>query len=381
MSENHCIDSRCATLWVKKRDEYISVRGDYVKFRYQGDPYYYYADARSFIFRDEASVRCYFGADENLRSSIPLAIANNPPENEMPSTLPYDIIPDGTWTGERQDVTYDDRRFFQGDKGEIKIHSHFDESIIYWQGNVDYAFISTYQSGDDFLYDVNICEPGTYAITQAISGRNYNADSPNISNITTFPPYYSYLSFVEFNGKIYDRLARPGYAESNRETTRYSQQPIDSSLRPIWVEIVNPINVKIPPQWSKHEIEKLPWLEKIEVVPYYYNYEFGGFINPFKPRGEIPRHCLNVYLTNTQGNVLSGLLSPGNPSFSDATELILQFCGDDPGKLEPPDYVVQCKCQEKCPEDTCSVECIDHYCCYNSQGKAIKEIEKLLPPS
>lgn len=41
---------------------------------------------------------------------------------------------------------------------------------------------------------------------------------------------------------------------------------------------------------------------------------------------------------------------------------------------EEPDVKVECS--EECPAGTCEVDCGDRYCCYNSEGIAVKSIKK-----
>ena len=135
------------------------------------------------------------------------------------------------------------------------------------------------------------------------------------------------------------------------------------------------IQPEIKETWQAFKVEKLPYLEAVEVVDYAYNFGFGGFLDITNPHLDIPRHCLNIYTKNTQPNILSGVF--GNPSFIDETRFINQFCTNNPGILEPPEYYVVCNCEEeKCPPGTCEVDCGNHICCYGSDGVAVVTINK-----
>ena len=119
------------------------------------------------------------------------------------------------------------------------------------------------------------------------------------------------------------------------------------------------------------KIEKIPYLQRLEVVDFAYQ-NFG--LNVF--RREIPNECLNVYrnLTTVLAPLPGGIPVPAN-NVQDHYELVTQICSA-PG-CPPPEYNVICDCDcEKCPTNTCAVECGNHVCCYDSlTGKAVKEIE------
>ena len=119
------------------------------------------------------------------------------------------------------------------------------------------------------------------------------------------------------------------------------------------------------------KIEKIPYLQRLEVVDFFYQ-NFG--LNVYQRK--IPDECWNVYrnLTTVIPPASQGIPVPANNLQGDY-ELILQICSA-PG-CPPPEYNVICDCDcEKCPDGTYPVECGNHVCCYDtSTGKAIKEIE------
>ena len=80
MGRFHCIESSCATVWVKIPGKEPEYEGDYVKFSYQTlysgweqpDPYYLfeYVKASGFTLTDNHPHRCYFGGNETTRQNI-----------------------------------------------------------------------------------------------------------------------------------------------------------------------------------------------------------------------------------------------------------------------------------------------------------------------
>ena len=120
------------------------------------------------------------------------------------------------------------------------------------------------------------------------------------------------------------------------------------------------------------KIEKTPYLERIEVVPFAYQ---NVGLNVYQRA--IPSECLNIYdnLTTTIPPVGFGIPAPSNSDQS-TYSFVKQICSA-PG-CPPPEYNVICDCDcEKCPDGTCPVECGKHVCCYDtSTGKAAKIIER-----
>lgn len=123
------------------------------------------------------------------------------------------------------------------------------------------------------------------------------------------------------------------------------------------------------------EVKKIPYLERVEVVPYAYSaYKLPGVGAPIVQADKIPDECLNVYYNNLYVIPPSGQgIYPDGTPFS---SFVAQICSA-PG-CPPPEYEVTCdSCGcESCPGDTCPVECNGVICCYNDYGISVKEIAK-----
>jgi hypothetical protein len=134
---------------------------------------------------------------------------------------------------------------------------------------------------------------------------------------------------------------------------------------------------KIPCQLStiekQIEIQKIPYLEKVEVVPYQYSaYKFPNLIPPIVQTDPIPSECLNIY-----NNAIFVIPPSGQGIYPNAkpfNSFIAQICSA-PG-CPPPEYQVICDCNncESCPDGTCAVECEGQICCYGSNGVSVKSI-------
>ena len=131
---------------------------------------------------------------------------------------------------------------------------------------------------------------------------------------------------------------------------------------------VEKIPCRLSDEYKEITIDKLPYLERIEVVDYGY-LEFG--LNEyFYP---LPDECLNIYRNN-----ITAAIPPFNrlqSGFYVSHEYIAQICSSP--KCPPPQYEVICDCNncESCPDNSCAVECDGHICCYDtSTGVAIKQI-------
>jgi hypothetical protein len=134
---------------------------------------------------------------------------------------------------------------------------------------------------------------------------------------------------------------------------------------------------KIPCQLStiekQIEIQKIPYLEKVEVVPYQYSaYKFPNLIPPIVQTDPIPSECLNIY-----NNAIFVIPPSGQGIYPNAkpfNSFIAQICSA-PG-CPPPEYQVICDCNncESCPDGTCVVECEGQICCYGSDGVSVKSI-------
>jgi hypothetical protein len=123
------------------------------------------------------------------------------------------------------------------------------------------------------------------------------------------------------------------------------------------------------------KIKKLPFLQRIDVVPYGYNYVIPD------PNGQsitttydIPPECLTIW--NVPFNLPSayGNISDGGLSIPLSFIYIGQICSA-PG-CPPPAYEVICDCCQVCPDGTCPIECGDEICCYNDYGVSVQTIPK-----
>ena len=116
------------------------------------------------------------------------------------------------------------------------------------------------------------------------------------------------------------------------------------------------------------KVEKLSYLEGIEVVPFARDvFSFSGDLG----KSEIPPNCLSIYKTKTQPSIIPF------PDYYPDYEFVAQICSAPAfPPLPPPEYQVVCNCDcESCPPNTCAVECTGHVCCYDTAtGKSIKEI-------
>ncbi|MEL6494098.1 MAG: hypothetical protein AAFQ41_03115 [Cyanobacteria bacterium J06623_7] len=112
------------------------------------------------------------------------------------------------------------------------------------------------------------------------------------------------------------------------------------------------------------EIEKLPFLERVEVTDFDYQ-NFGA--NVF--RADIPDNCLVVRKNGVAAitPLPGGIPTPSNSAIGQnfTYGFIQQICSDE--GCPPPLYEVVCDCDsEECPAGTCPVICGDTVCCYNS---------------
>lgn len=124
------------------------------------------------------------------------------------------------------------------------------------------------------------------------------------------------------------------------------------------------------------KIEKLPYLERIEVVPYAYSsYRDLGVPAPIVQADEIPAECLNIYNNNVLTFLAYNRDNPESALRDDATpfnSFVAQICSS--AGCPPPEYSVICDCQVECPDGTCGVRCGSNICCYGSDGVAVKSI-------
>ena len=125
------------------------------------------------------------------------------------------------------------------------------------------------------------------------------------------------------------------------------------------------------------EIRKLPYLERVDVVPYEYaTYRQPGISSapiPIVQANDIPDECLNIYKNAIYviPPLEEALKDPNSIPFD---SFVTQICSA-PGCL-PPEYQVlcdSCGC-ESCPPGTRPITCGEAVCCYGSDGKVVKEI-------
>jgi hypothetical protein len=128
------------------------------------------------------------------------------------------------------------------------------------------------------------------------------------------------------------------------------------------------------------EIKKLPYLERVEVVPYAYDVRWGILTNSSNyglllAKGKIPTECLNIYHNDVTSTIPTDFGNFANTPES-GYRLIAQICSA-PG-CSPPEYQVICDCNncESCQSGTCPVECGEQICCYGSDGISVKAIAK-----
>lgn len=153
-----------------------------------------------------------------------------------------------------------------------------------------------------------------------------------------------------------------------------NNQVVYQEIRAVCPE-VEKIPCRLSEQVKTIEIEKLPYLERVEVVPYQYSaYKLPGVPAPIVQADPIPSQCLNIY-----NNAIYVIPPSGQGIYSNATpfdSFIAQICSA-PG-CPPPEYQVICDCNncESCRSDTCAIECDDHICCYNDYGVSVQSIPK-----
>ena len=122
---------------------------------------------------------------------------------------------------------------------------------------------------------------------------------------------------------------------------------------------VEKLDCRLSDVYKEIKVDKLPWVEGIEVI---------NFARDFIFKREIPNHCLNIYSTNIYQSIL-----PINDIYPDYI-FKGQICSVP--LCPPPEYQVICDCNcIECPDGTCAVQCEEHICCYDTNtGKAVKQI-------
>ena len=128
------------------------------------------------------------------------------------------------------------------------------------------------------------------------------------------------------------------------------------------------------------KIEKIPWLKRIEVVPYAYDVRLGGLVDSdnygfILAKKKIPDKCLNIYLNNVTATIPNDFVQLANQP-ENLYNQIAQICSAD--GCPPPEYQVICDCDcKECPTGTCPVLCGDCVCCYDTEtGLSVESIAK-----
>jgi hypothetical protein len=121
------------------------------------------------------------------------------------------------------------------------------------------------------------------------------------------------------------------------------------------------------------EIEKLPYLERIEVRNQSIEPIYLPPANvPLLDVKSLPNECLNIYNTYILAPPFLSDYVP-LPGIINPYQYIAQICSA-PG-CSPPQYQVICDCEcQVCPDNTHPITCGDSICCYGSDGIAVKTI-------
>jgi hypothetical protein len=141
---------------------------------------------------------------------------------------------------------------------------------------------------------------------------------------------------------------------------------------------VQQLPCRLSDQVKSIEIEKLRYLERVEVIDWDYETVIGGVPLPVisVKRAEIPHHCLNIYKNSTTELIPPPGITIPSQSINAHQGYITQICSV-PG-CPPPEYGVICddECNEcsNCPPGTHPITCSDAVCCYDSSGKSVLEI-------
>lgn len=128
------------------------------------------------------------------------------------------------------------------------------------------------------------------------------------------------------------------------------------------------------------KVEKYSYLDRVEVVPYFYDVRLGGLIDSpggigfYLAKGQIPPECLNIYNNDVTSTIPTDFGNYANTP-ENGYRLQAQICSAL--GCPPPKYEVICGCQcKRCPGDTCPMPCGDYICCYNDYGVAVDQIHK-----
>lgn len=348
MGRFHCVESDCTTVWVKTAgsEPYervilgdLKIEGKYYPFRIthpQKVTGYEITHKGNYCFLDRTLYETYYGAYIDADFEIISGEDSNYRSNQTPQRL----------TVPRMQV----KRLIMG--WEIPAYTRLRTRVSIWFCN---------DENPDHPCDWQRLDPRNYGGSTA----HWNFDHTNIVYHSADIETCSIKADFQ-NGDAYE----DSYVSWDGQGYQYRFDGRDC-FDVTWTRIRDSVIIPgTPDTWEAYKIEKLPYVERLEVVDF--AYETFGFNLYQVP---IPDECLNIYLNDVTGAVtIPGVPFPANP-FYDSWEFIAQFCSE-PGQ-GPPEYYVICGCQEECPEGTCEVDCSDHICCYGSDGVVVTSIPKV----
>lgn len=137
---------------------------------------------------------------------------------------------------------------------------------------------------------------------------------------------------------------------------------------------VEKLPCRLSPEIKRIEIEKLAYLERVEVRDQSINTVYLPPANtPLIDVSPLPTECLDIYLTYVLAAPFLSNYVPLPGAFN-LYQKIAQICSAP--DCPPPQYQVLCNscgC-ESCPSGTCAIECGEHICCYNDDGVSVAQI-------
>ena len=140
---------------------------------------------------------------------------------------------------------------------------------------------------------------------------------------------------------------------------------------------VEQFNCNLSEEYKEIKIDKLPLLDRIEVINENYDFTIdpNNNLNYDIDVNNAPSECLNIYKNPTIAPIDIQIETFEINLVSQYT-FIAQICSY-PGCPAPQFEVICGDCKtdcEQCPENTCPVECGEHICCYGTDGVAVKQI-------
>ena len=225
-------------------------------------------------------------------------------------------------------------------------------------------------------YDASLknarCAKNTIEVTPFHNGRRIKAVSGSFNEPVVYGDFYDIIATPVEND--YPLECRNSIVNQCEFKVFKNGQIVHQETRAVCPE-VEKIPCKLSDVRHSIEIKKLPYLEKVEVVPYAYSaYKLPGVPAPIVQADQIPAECLNIY-----NNAIYVIPPSGQGIYPNGTpfdSFITQICSA-PGCL-PPEYQVICDCNncQSCPDGTCPIECNNHICCYNDYGVSVAQIPK-----